>query len=105
MDESELARILPVHRSKLANHVQAHLGRAAWFADGKTRTWSLFLFFRILAEVEIQKDWTRLARLVKALREDDNAATKEAALELVGSFEDPALLNAGLVAQSVVSPG
>lgn len=33
----------------LSDVAQAHLGRASWFADGRTRNWTLFFFFRILS--------------------------------------------------------
>lgn len=37
-------------RAALGHKVQAGVGRAAKFADGRTRDWSLFLFFRILPQ-------------------------------------------------------
>jgi Dyp-type peroxidase family len=36
----------------LGDYVQAHLGRASKFADGRTRDWSFFFFFRILSQAE-----------------------------------------------------
>ena len=40
----------PPASSGLATAVQAHLGRASRFVDGKTRNWSLFFFFRIMSQ-------------------------------------------------------
>ena len=85
---------------KLSDVVQAHLGRASWFADGETRNWTLFFFFRILSQAEIDKDVERLGALMKST--NDNGSKINAWLELLGSLEDPALMNAGLVEQAVL---
>ena len=41
------------HDGPLAASVQAHFGRASKFADGRTRDWSVFFFFRILSQAEM----------------------------------------------------
>ena len=45
---------------ELANNVQANLLRVSKFADGQTRNWSLFLFFRILTGAEMDETKKRL---------------------------------------------
>src|SRR4051794_1809937 len=47
----------------LGETVQAHIGRAARFADGATRDWSLFVFFRILSQQEFAANMKRLAAI------------------------------------------
>jgi Dyp-type peroxidase family len=84
---------------KLSDVAQAHLGRASWFADGKTRNWTLFFFFRILNQAEIDKDVVRLGQVLKPATVEELTRSW---FELVASLEDPALMNAGLVAQAVL---
>ncbi|MEM9106816.1 MAG: hypothetical protein AAGC96_14275, partial [Pseudomonadota bacterium] len=43
-----------VSQTALTEEVQAHLGQASKFANGKARNWSLFVFFRILSKAEIE---------------------------------------------------
>lgn len=71
---------LPPAPSRLATAVQANLGRASRFADGTTRNWSLFFFFRIMSEA-------RLAASLKqiALALDAKAAASAPPVE----FDDP----------------
>ena len=47
--------------SGLATSVQAHLGRASRFVDGKTRNWSLFFFFRILSKARLAANLKQIA--------------------------------------------
>jgi deferrochelatase/peroxidase EfeB/cytochrome P450 len=53
----------------LAASVQAHFGRAAKFANNKTRDWTVFFFFRILTEAEFEEDLRRIERVGRLLRE------------------------------------
>jgi Dyp-type peroxidase family len=100
MESSQIEGSQPTEQVHLSHVVQAHLGRASWFADAKTRSWTLFFFFRILNEAEIDKDVDRL----KALMDAAGAENKRMkVLELLGSLEDPALMNTGLVAQAGLS--
>ncbi|BCH22661.1 Dyp-type peroxidase domain-containing protein [Mesorhizobium sp. L-8-3] len=82
----------------LADAVQAHIGRASRFADGKTRTWSFFFFFRILTQAEVRQDIRRLKQ-IKPGDLDANAAVVE---EIALSLADPALMNAGVVEQELI---
>lgn len=52
---------LPPASSGLATSVQAHLGRASRFVDGKTRNWSLFFFFRILSKARMAANLKQIA--------------------------------------------
>lgn len=56
----------PPASSRLANSVQAHLGRASRFVDGKTRNWSLFFFFRILSEARLAANLKQIALALDA---------------------------------------
>jgi Dyp-type peroxidase family len=58
----------------LGENVQAHIGRASRFADGQTRDWSLFVFFRILSQQEFAANMKRLAaiELATSKREIEN---------------------------------
>jgi hypothetical protein len=45
--------LIPQSRARaVADDVQANLVRTSKFADGKTRNWTMFFFFRILARAE-----------------------------------------------------
>ena len=59
----EAATKEPPLSESLGASVQAHLGRASKFADGKTRDWSVFFFFRILPQAAIDADVARLRGL------------------------------------------
>ncbi|MCG8408418.1 MAG: hypothetical protein MI923_24720, partial [Phycisphaerales bacterium] len=48
-----------------AARIQAHLGQPSKFANGKTRNWSLFVFFRILSKTEMETSRALFARLAK----------------------------------------
>ena len=50
----------------LGDYVQAHLGRPSKFADGKTRNWTAFYFFRILSQANVEANAAALGKL-KAL--------------------------------------
>lgn len=52
--------------SGLATSVQAHLGRASRFVDGKTRNWSLFFFFRILSTARLAANLKQIALALDA---------------------------------------
>jgi Dyp-type peroxidase family len=99
MERNQVEDRQPDAQVPLSEVVQAHLGRASWFADGRTREWTVFFFFRILNQVEIDKDADRLKALIGAGPDDK----KKPFLDLLGSLEDPALMNAGLVAQAALS--
>ena len=86
--------------------IQAHLGRPSKFADGKTRDWTIFFFFRIMAKAEIEADATRLSKLLRLLIDNDVQRPRDfldqvklALFEIVESLKDPALVNAGLIKQ------
>jgi Dyp-type peroxidase family len=81
----------------LSEVVQANLGRASRFADGTTRDWALFFFFRILPKAEVDKD---VARLLAVMTETDPQAKRKAAIELMAAIEFPNATNAGVVAQA-----
>jgi hypothetical protein len=77
-------------------NVQAHLLRASKFQreDAElTRDWSLFMFFRILPQAEIDATIERMA----SAKSDDAHAKHKLWLD----FVQPNFLNAGLVAQRV----
>jgi hypothetical protein len=50
----------------LATAVQAHLGRASRFVDGKTRNWSLFFFFRVLSKARLAANLKQIALALDA---------------------------------------
>jgi deferrochelatase/peroxidase EfeB/cytochrome P450 len=86
-------------RKETRQNVQAHILRASKFQiDGKKapRDWSLFFFFRILPQAEFDATAARLDR-VKDTTVDNTAAKRD----LWQDFADPALLNAGLIEQSL----
>jgi Dyp-type peroxidase family len=62
--------------SGLATAVQAHLGRASRFVDGKTRNWSLFFFFRILSEARLAANLKQIALALDAKAAAGAAPTK-----------------------------
>jgi Dyp-type peroxidase family len=82
--------------SKLASSVQAHLGKASRFADGKVRDWTLFFFFRIVPEIETHADLERLAAVLKARTDAEAIAPLT---RLVAALANPAAINAGLEEQ------
>lgn len=56
----------PPASSGLATAVQANLGRASRFVDGKTRNWSLFFFFRILSRARLAANLKQVALALDA---------------------------------------
>jgi hypothetical protein len=62
--------------SGLATAVQAHLGRASRFVDGKTRNWSLFFFFRVLSEARLAGNLKQIALALDAKAAAGAAPTK-----------------------------
>jgi Dyp-type peroxidase family len=81
-------------REETLDNVQAHLLRASKFRLGDqkvARNWSLFFFFRILPQAEFD---AMIARMQDAIKDDAGAKQK-----LWRDFAEPALVNAGLVAQ------
>ena len=56
----------PPASSGLATAVQAHLGRASRFVDGKTRNWSLFFFFRIMSKARLAANLKQIALALDA---------------------------------------
>src|SRR5215212_7702300 len=63
--DGEAARQPPAS-SGLASSVQAHLGRASRFVDGKTRNWSLFFFFRIQSKARLAANLKQIALALDA---------------------------------------
>ena len=82
----------------LGENVQAHLGRASRFADGRKRNWSLFFFFRILPEAELKNDFDQLATFMKAYH-DHSDVVEEEGRKLLAALQYPAAVNAGIVKQ------
>ena len=83
----------PTLSQSLGNYVQAHLGRASKFADGKTRDWSVFFFFRVLPQAVLDGDAARLRRLwplLLASRRDEktNGEIGKALLEIFSSIKE-----------------
>jgi len=78
-DDGEAGRLPPVP-SRLATAVQANLGRASRFADGTTRNWSLFFFFRIMSKPRQAAKLSQIALAVDA---------EAAASALPAVFDDP----------------
>ena len=96
----------PTLSQSLGNYVQAHLGRASKFADGKTRDWSVFFFFRVLPQAVIDGDAARLRRLwplLTAGRRDDETSGEigKALAEIFSSIKNPALIDAGSLNRSL----
>lgn len=56
----------PAASSGLATAVQAHLGRASRFVDGKTRNWSLFFFFRVMSKARLAANLKQIALALDA---------------------------------------
>jgi deferrochelatase/peroxidase EfeB len=83
--------------SRLASSVQAHLGKASRFADGKVRDWTFFFFFRIVPESETQADLGRLATVLKARTDAEAIAALK---QFVAALANPAAINAGSVEQT-----
>src|SRR4029453_10119682 len=66
---------LPPASSGLATSVQAHLGRASRFVDGKTRNWSLFFFFRIQSKARMAANLKQIALALDPKAADGAAPT------------------------------
>ena len=79
--------------------VQAHLGRASRFANGQKRDWSLFFFFRILPQAEVDKDFGQLAQVMKAVLDGQRDLAEEEAQKLLASLHNSSTANAGFVDQ------
>jgi len=88
--------------SKLASSVQAHLGKASRFADGKVRDWTLFFFFRIVPETETQADLGRLAAVLKPQTDAEAIAPLE---RLIAALANPSAINAGIGEQIQTADG
>ena len=95
--------------SSLATDVQAHLLRASKFAGGHTRNWSLFLFFRVMAESEVKATFDRFVASLEAAAaalaapSEDKEKTQARAAEALEAFRldmaQPTLAQAGLAEQ------
>lgn len=84
---------IPQTTLPLEANVQAHLAKASRFADGLTRNWSLFFFFRILPEAELALDLDRLAKFIAARNAGQDSA-KEEERKLLAAWDRPAAENA-----------
>ncbi|MCY6383248.1 hypothetical protein [Hoeflea prorocentri] len=71
-----------------ATRIQAHLGQASKFANGKTRNWSLFLFFRILSKAEMDNSRLLMARLADAVSNAEGGVP-DSALDLAADLGAP----------------
>ena len=101
MAASEQAQeILPQVPAPIGEEVQANLGRVSRFADGSTRNWMLFFFFRVLPQQELTADVERLADLVAALISNNDADALKAAMAMQVAIEHPATMNAGATKQA-----
>jgi Dyp-type peroxidase family len=94
----------------LGDYVQAHLGRASKFADGKTRNWTVFFFFRIMSQASVEASAAALQRLVTLLRAPDRSDEalrdiRKAAAEALWTLKDPALMNARISKQALAGWG
>jgi deferrochelatase/peroxidase EfeB len=94
----------------LGDYVQAHLGRASKFADGKTRNWTFFFFFRILSQTSVEANAQALRRLTTLLRAMDRSSAalrdiRNAAVEVLRTLKDPALTNAKIGEQALAGWG
>src|SRR5580704_2088522 len=89
MANADLALDLPAPEAVLADLVQANLGRVSKFADGKTKNWTAYYFFRILSQAEVGET----VRQFNALR--DTTKLAEALLAFRGSLEVPPVIGAG----------
>jgi Dyp-type peroxidase family len=94
----------------LGDYVQAHLGRASKFADGRTRNWTLFFFFRILSQASVEANATALRRLTTLLRATDRRDLalrdiRSAAVEVLRTLKEPALTNARIGEQALAGWG
>jgi Dyp-type peroxidase family len=86
----------------IGKSVQAHLGKASRFADGHTRNWSLFFFFRILPEAELAEDLNRLKAFMTVLNAGASRAAeaKTEGQKLLASIRHSTTMNAGVLAQA-----
>ena len=82
-----------------ALNVQAHLGRASTFPNGKTRDWSLFFFFRILPQAEIDRDFDRLKKIMTAVKAGETDLADEEGQKLLAALHNPSTVNAGILDQ------
>lgn len=71
-----------------ATRIQANLGQVSKFANGKTRNWSLFLFFRILSKAEMDNSRLLLARLAEAASKA-GGGVPDSALDLAADLGAP----------------
>lgn len=98
-DDSDVERQATADRP-LGDYVQAHLGRASKFADGRTRDWTVFFFFRILSQAEFEARARRFGGLITLLSALDRGGQArrdiEAAAELIWMTEAPEVVNAGI---------
>lgn len=98
---------------ELANNVQANLLRVAKFSDGQTRNWSLFLFFRILTEAEMEETQSRLAVDGVKPTDDPTKAAFVMAVDLAArnlkalklDLAQPSLTQAGVTAGATTPRG
>src|ERR1700676_1896445 len=65
----------PAPHCPLGDYVQAHLGRPSKFADGKTRNWTAFYFFRILSQANVEANAAALGKLKALLGSPDRSET------------------------------
>src|SRR5882757_2439152 len=89
MAYNEQADRLPPASMALAAAVQAHLGRASRFVDGKARNWSLFFFFRILSKAQLS---AKLRQVATAINAQAAAGVEPANPDDKGSPQAPAQL-------------
>ncbi|WP_374471515.1 cytochrome P450 [Phenylobacterium sp.] len=76
-------------RALAAGDIQANLVRASRFEDGQTRDWTLFFFFRIMPQAEMDASLGRLVSFAET-------QSPEKALELITDLQNPSLFNVGL---------
>jgi len=89
MAHNEQADGVAQSSSALATVVQAHLGRASRFVDGKTRNWSLFFFFRILSKAQLS---AKLKQVAAGINAQAPGGAAQADLDGKDSLQAPAQL-------------
>ncbi|GEP57466.1 hypothetical protein [Reyranella soli] len=96
----------PSSKQPVARTVQQNINRASRFAgSNRGRDWSLFFFFRILPEAEVDEEAGRVAKYMKALKGGSDNDKQREGQELLTTLRTSAAMNAGLVDQRIAEKG
>ena len=87
----------------LAASIQANLGRVSKFADGKTRNWTLYTFFRILPSASFAVRAKLFADFLSVLQSGDQAQIATAWSAFLNPVEVPASIGAGPLTPDLVA--